>query len=322
MNEYIKELFTLSTLWLFLYITYISLELWRIVNKKLFNMTPGPLTAQPIFTASIRIPIISFIYFGIFSWWGHHPDFSPDGFANFIETGKLPLGLLSLSIPFVAVINNIHRTIQTNKQIQETERKNLVDIYFSHHKNYTEYLANIESEEFKYHYFSGQPYEFILSIEKPNKLYKSFFSKTSTINNDFDISQEFILSIDKLFIGLYSATDKYESITDPWERFNMLTEFNLLIDEISEKIQLNKFKPRHKNNITYNGNSLLTVFWDEDSLRKIIGLYLYVYKEIYEILGIEISQEIDINKLDSFCKGKNATFHEWKAMQTNLVNSR
>ena len=322
MKEYFMGFLTWSTLGILVYIAYLIYEGWNLIKNKAFDMTPEPLTEQMLFKCAIRIPVISFIYFGIFSWWGHHPNLTQQGFSNFIEYGKLPLGLLSLSIPFVAVINNIHRTIQTNKQIKETERKNLVDIYFSHHKNYTEYFTKIESADFKYHYVSGGPFETTLTIEKPNKLYKAIFTKSGTTSNDFSPSRDFFDEIDSIIIDINKLTITFDTHIDVIERFEAVKSIDNKLTELSKLMYINKFKPRHYNNIVITGFSFKTIFWDEISLRLILSLYLYVYKELYDVVGLDIPSAVDVPNLTAFSSSKTMTFSEWGMMQTDLVNLR
>ncbi|EDW4513151.1 hypothetical protein YX86_002852, partial [Salmonella enterica subsp. enterica] len=119
---------------------YLAFELIYISARNAFSMNSEPLTKQALFWSSIRIPFISFIYFGLFSWANYKFQFNQEGFNNFISISKLPLGLLSLCIPFVAIVNNIHRTIQTDEQIQQTKLKNRTDLFYSHQKNYIEYF--------------------------------------------------------------------------------------------------------------------------------------------------------------------------------------
>ncbi len=110
---------------------------------KYFEMDEKPLTNQTLFWLAIAVPFFSFCYFGAFSWYGKPILFNADGFERFIKISTLPLGLLSLSIPFIAVINNIHRTIQTNKQIESASVKNNSDLYFSHRKNTIDYFNSM-----------------------------------------------------------------------------------------------------------------------------------------------------------------------------------
>ncbi|WP_272520305.1 hypothetical protein [Providencia sp. PROV223] len=119
--------------------------IYFIVNyehkKKSFEIDAKPLSEQTLFRLAIIIPIVSFLYFGVFAWWGKTPVISAHGFKRFIEISTLPLGLLSLTIPFTAVINNIHRTIQTNEQIEQTKRKSESDLFYSHRKDFVSYVG-------------------------------------------------------------------------------------------------------------------------------------------------------------------------------------
>ncbi|HGB6278146.1 TPA: hypothetical protein ACIVYA_003599, partial [Salmonella enterica subsp. enterica serovar Stanley] len=47
---------------------YLAFELIYISARNAFSMNSEPLTKQALFWSSIRIPFISFIYFGLFSW--------------------------------------------------------------------------------------------------------------------------------------------------------------------------------------------------------------------------------------------------------------
>lgn len=112
-------------------------------------MNAKPLTEQYLFKQSIRLPCVLALFIGLFSWFGHYPQFDSAGFNNFIQLSKLPIGILSLVIPFVAVVNNIHRTIQTNTQIEEAKKKNISDSYYSHFKHITDYYRTLPSKSLK-----------------------------------------------------------------------------------------------------------------------------------------------------------------------------
>lgn len=141
-------------------------------------MDERPLTSQYLFKQSLRIPVFSAIYFGIFSWLGHSPQFDSEGFNNFIAISKLPIALLSLSIPFVAVVANIHRTVQTNRQIEETKQKNLSDSYYSHLKFVTDYFTNLPNKTIKRERHYGTK-EISYKINYPIHLYRYIFINSS-----------------------------------------------------------------------------------------------------------------------------------------------
>ncbi|WP_130831168.1 hypothetical protein [[Erwinia] mediterraneensis] len=170
-----------------LYLTYLFIEYTKNKKNNYFEMTEERLTKQNLFKQSIRIPVISSLYFGIFSWLGHSPQFDAAGFENFIEISKLPIALLSLSIPFVAIVVNIHRTIQTENQIRKTQKqidlvteKNRSDAYYAHLKNYSDIFKTLPS--FTLSRRDNTTFEkgvVELSVDHTYSLYKKIFTKSS-----------------------------------------------------------------------------------------------------------------------------------------------
>ncbi|HGN1884953.1 hypothetical protein [Proteus mirabilis] len=138
---------------LILYGVVLSLVIIVYYFKDWFKLTHNSLSSQKLFWGAILIPFISFLYFGFFSWVGHSVDLSSEGLNRFIMISKLPLGLLSLSIPFVAIITSLHRSIQTaaqissaNTQIDLAKKKNTLDELFSREKNFVEKCTYIEKQ--------------------------------------------------------------------------------------------------------------------------------------------------------------------------------
>ncbi len=107
----------------------------RLTHKNLFK--------QPLFIASIALPIYMFIMYGLWVWKGHDINFSSTGFNNFLDITKLPLLILASSVPLAAIISNLHRTIQTEAQINLSETKNAIDRYLAHEKNFIEKIKEI-----------------------------------------------------------------------------------------------------------------------------------------------------------------------------------
>lgn len=107
----------------------------RLTHKNLFK--------QPLFIASIALPIYMFIMYGLWAWKGHDINFSSTGFNNFLDITKLPLLILASSVPLAAIISNLHRTIQTEAQINLSETKNAIDRYLAHEKNFIEKIKEI-----------------------------------------------------------------------------------------------------------------------------------------------------------------------------------
>ena len=115
----------------------------------------------------------------------------------------MPLAALSLAIPFGVIVNNIHRTIQTDKQIKEAEKKNLIDGFYSHRKNTVEVIQNIELKSI---YILGKKHQ--LEFSNCYTCYKVFYPFASSSGVDFNISQSFITSLMHSWIELGSLLEK------------------------------------------------------------------------------------------------------------------
>lgn len=157
---------------------------------------------QKLFWISIFIPLTSFLLYGVWSWQGHTPDLSASGFETFYNISKFPLLLLASSVPLASIVNNIHRTIQTEKQIKESEKKNLSDSYYTHFKNTLDLFKNIQSKELS---FGNEGEEFLLSINNPVRLYNNLY-KNSSYDNGVN----------------YKACEEFKkTIKDEWDNINL-----------------------------------------------------------------------------------------------------
>lgn len=228
---------------------------------KTYKIDAKPLTQQTLFWLAIVIPIVSFIYFGLFAWWGKTPVFSAHGFERFIKISTLPLGLLSLAIPFTAVINNIHRTVQTNEQIKQAESKNKSDFYFSHRKNTIDIFSSLIKEKinFKFHNIDAthittkltqsndsilfenntlkkkiNHIEIDLSIQNTARLYYKFYRKTNHYNYDYD--GDFLNEITKILLRIDLLLKKTEYKTK--SNFIYISDDNDLIHYAEDIISL------------------------------------------------------------------------------------
>lgn len=167
------------------------------------------LDKQPLFWFAVLSPIVLFLIFGVIIWKDYIPDLSKAGLDKFAEISKFPLAVLALSPIFGVIVSNVHRTIQTEKQIEKTEEqinitklKNNFDSFNSHMK-----IICDELKEFKVTLLSC---EYV--IKSKMKLYRDIFDKSSDshgVNNT--ISDSFISELDKLHGNLYQQAGEYLS---------------------------------------------------------------------------------------------------------------
>ncbi|PQY63134.1 hypothetical protein C5974_20140 [Cronobacter sakazakii] len=152
--------------------------LWIVHIKFDLILNDKNLVKQPLFWSVILVPTLLFLYFGYFSWRGHLPKLDSNGFINFYNISKIPLLLLASSVPLAAMVANLHRTIQTESQINETKKKNSIDLYYSHIKFYTESFSKIPSYELELH-----PLKKEVHLSHHFTLYKIIFPNSSPESN-------------------------------------------------------------------------------------------------------------------------------------------
>lgn len=208
-------LFILSTAWFFHY-------------RKWYELTHEPLTSQKLFWAAVFVPLLSFLYFGFFAWSGKTVDLSSGGLNKFIDISKLPLGLLSLSIPFVAIITSLHRSIQTatqistaNSQIALVKKKNSLDELFLREKNFVDKCAFIEKQVGDFHIdISNGPGSISYKISSPHILFHKIYDTTEK-NGDITyeltgyIKHEFLaplLMIEQNLKNLYKYHEENQGV--------------------------------------------------------------------------------------------------------------
>ncbi|HBY0214516.1 TPA: hypothetical protein MIN91_19860 [Klebsiella pneumoniae] len=194
-----------SALGVIFYILVFFYTLYLTCKNKWYTLNEKNLLQQKVFWLAIVFPVFSFFYFGLFAWWGKTPVLSAHGYARFYEISKFPLMLLASSVPLGAIVNNIHRTIQTERQIYESERKNNFDITINHMKHYTELFKKIETEQIieQYEIFESinkpsikKETVFSPKIHYPNNLYKKLFiSKTNKKDILFITDKQFLNKI-------------------------------------------------------------------------------------------------------------------------------
>ncbi|MBJ9324345.1 hypothetical protein I5501_19200 [Citrobacter freundii] len=200
---------TISEIGILFYFAILFITLYFFYDNKWYRLTEKSLLEQKLFWLSIGLPLFSFFYFGIFSWWGKTPVLSAHGYARFYEISKFPLMLLASSVPLGAIVNNIHRTIQTETQLLRTENqielvkiKNKSDSFYAHQKSYAEIFKTVPSflvsRNFNEHNDDKKYIE--LSISHPYILYLNIFT-LSSIDDGYNktVSANFINRIERYY---------------------------------------------------------------------------------------------------------------------------
>ncbi|MEQ9744908.1 hypothetical protein ABRQ05_11425 [Pectobacterium actinidiae] len=218
------------------------------------------LSQQWIFRLAIAIPFTISFLLCIPLWFETTFDFSSTGYAKFLSIFSLPIGVLSLSIPLVAIVAHIHRTIQTEKQIELVNEKNTSDRFYSHHKYITETFSLIKSNKIKL-----RDIEIILEISNPYSLYRDFFPGSSPMSG----------------VDLYSKDNYSLEITTP------LMSINNVIKETQKHTRDNGHSILYINKLAIN---LMTILFDISQLQRSLGIKkteIELTKQYKEILFSE-----------------------------------
>lgn len=196
-------------LFLFLFIVPKNKEKLRPFKKYLFNkftLNENSLHEQGLFWFAILFPLYSSLCFIFLLGWDYPFKWDAIGFNNFLNIHKFSLGILALSPILGAFVVSAHRSIQTAKQIEVTEKKNKVDIYYSKRKFINEQLSTITTKD-------GEKIKRITSLylkcfkigdfndKKINDLLKDideslkYFTHSKIINEGFKTTDSLILCV-------------------------------------------------------------------------------------------------------------------------------
>ncbi|WP_064120843.1 hypothetical protein [Pseudomonas fluorescens] len=164
---------------------------------KFFTLDPNTgLENQILFWLAIGIPALIAILLGIPVWLPYAFSFTPEGYSKFLEISKLPIGILSLSIPLGVLIGKLHGAKQTAAQIQNTkiqiqstDKDNKTKLYISHFEHFCKNIDFIESSlKIRYSNILSNPSAPI--INKPS-LYRICYPSNSIHLGVTPMSEEF-----------------------------------------------------------------------------------------------------------------------------------
>lgn len=271
--------------------------------RKKAKITSDSLDNQNLFWIAIFSPIVYFFLFGVLAWIGTDFDFKYQGFNKFLEISKLPLGILAFSPIFAVIVSNIHRSIQTDKQIVVTENKNLIDGYYSHVKFISE---NFEKVNFKAVFFvmkkdennENQYHPIIVidtNINRCISLYNKIFTQSNYTNGfDLNISESFVselkLKLNELLGALNDTKSIFLKINSLYEDDSVIDNTKNLIDKVNNVLAFLGVGKTAFTNYNYYGSHARIVkdylhfnfYYRTGHLPKIL---ITKIKDIFDIIG-------------------------------------
>lgn len=104
------------------------------------------------------------------------PSFSYEGVNFFVEVFRVPLAILALIIPMVALLASNHRSEQTIAQIKSSTSQNTFSNHYKHLEEFEKYCNTLFSEDNK--------------ISRPRHLHRIVYSNSQ--HGSYEIAQSFI----------------------------------------------------------------------------------------------------------------------------------
>lgn len=145
---------------------------------------------------------------------------SSEGYSLFLEISKFPLIILASSVPLGAIVNNIHRTIQTEKQIDESGAKNRNDIYYGHVKFILDQFDRIKGKQINHDYHLKKSFapsqesevktntikmESCIFIRQPMDLYRKIYKNSSPQkSSNFEVCPDFLSALHDEWIKIHN----------------------------------------------------------------------------------------------------------------------
>lgn len=291
----------------------------ELLTLKYLQLDDRKLSEQWLFRLSILIPLSISILLCIPLWFKTEWDFSAKGYDVFLNLYKLPIGVLSLSIPFVAIVAHIHRTIQTSEQISTTRRKNAADSFFAHHKFMIEAINKISDKNTTI--FDGVKYK----IDDPYHLYDNFF-KNSSYENGIDTSNISFLvekiesKINIIKTSLFIAK---EEMDNKHLKIKLLIDIMMSFKQIEAIFTINVPESKH-NFIVMDKNDECTVMLvlpsrTEADIKERLKNLLYYTRKLFQLINKQFVNDSDMSFYANITTGDFFFFNE---VYSDALNTR
>lgn len=209
-------------------------------------------------------------------------DLSYTGFNLWITIHKLPLAILALLIPVIAVLAANHRSEQTKESISLTKSQNRFSNYYKHLEEFTKYTTKLEEK------YAG------LKINT-RKLHGHLF-KDSRIGN-YLIPEEISINLQKELQKVVTLLNKISKASHEISTETIDDIKNINISSISKTAATyNKPGPQFQRNDKETQDRLAEYRKNQnESIREILLNKLSHLQQFDEILLFETEQYVNIN---------------------------
>ena len=261
-----------------------------------FALDERNLAKQFLFWAAIILPILLFLIFGFPLWKNLTFSFSQDAYTLFLEVNKFPLYLFGTCVPLVAIVAYMHRTIQTEKQINYTqaqikltEDKNKADSYYSHVKFVIDAINSFPKGAVKHISFEKLEIEETFPFSQPYELYKRIFS-LSNLDNGYSKQSNinFIIEVKSYFDNVNSAL--YKAGRNRFDSDTLalcICDIDNYIVEICDLLLMDYTPRNHMYWIPTDKAHRVVSFKDEEQLKKTLNHIFKTVLRLSDFIGID-----------------------------------
>ncbi|MDS0789648.1 hypothetical protein OSB94_16240 [Proteus vulgaris] len=265
-------------------------------HKNKFILNEKSLHKQWLFWLVIIAPLVSGIYFGAGIWSEFSLRLDFKGFSNFFDISKFPFGILALSPILGAFVVSAHRSLQSEKQINNikkqieiTETKNNIDLFFNTRKSIFERFIYISSN-------------YKEKIERPMSLYSKFLVEK---NNYIYINEKMVNS-------LSSKLDKH------FFKYDIIQSFYMCSDEVYENPNFEKI-----NKISLEEEDFISIkIYELDLNEDDYNLCMKLHGNVEIINNLNLFRNEILKSLYITIENKNIFFDIYNRYQTNLINKK
>lgn len=286
-----------------IYLSIIVITLYIFWKNDWFQLNEKNLFHQKLFWLAVIGPVFSFLYFGSFAWIGKSPVLSEHGYTRFYEISKFPLLLLASSVPLASIINNIHRTIQTESQIEASKIKNMSDLYYAHLKQVIDFMTNFPKltlSTFRSKYNHEEKSSNIIKVEKevficlPHTLFKRMFLSSPKTGPVWEINDLFAKKVISTWSSLQSEMFDYSKKSSPnfEDQAEAICMIELKTDELVEIFCINEIQRNMSAQIVFDNISLVTNFTNETQILNYISWLYDLTVNLFDIGEYQLPDEI------------------------------
>ncbi|ELI1839073.1 hypothetical protein RQV73_001740 [Vibrio fluvialis] len=168
------------------------------------------------------------------------PDYSYAGFNHALVVFRVPLAILALIIPIVALLAANHRSEQTKEQIRVANEQNSFSNYYKHIEEFEKYLNKIWNSK--------------LHTSSPRKMHKVLFPNARY--GDFSIADSVWESFNSMVTRFVEQSTELTTCSKP-DQNRILVEMQHTVRKFADSLLLTSYAGSSGSGITYDGVQII-----------------------------------------------------------------